>query len=455
MSKVIAVVGGSLLAILMLGMVAIVAAIGGGGAAQAACDGGGGGGGGGGGPLPAPPPGDLSGGQMVRYFVQAGDSPNAAAGIVGNLVQESSLQPTSSDRNGGGGLAQWNSSWYHSVGPQGTLALDAFAAAHHVAPDSDQAQLAFIAYDLNTGDSFYLAPPQGTLQSNLQSAPDPATAATMFETGYEGCSGVTGWMQVIPGSLCDDSKRRNFAQEALQQAHLNSRTAGPTGINKRTGIATSTNSSTATTVGQTLSEGALTPPPGVTCSPTATVGSAPITNGPTGRILPNGIAEAPRDAPPQVRKMIAAGNAIVDTFYSQERRPGMLDHVQDSYDCSGSTDFVLYNGGFSDSPAVNPYGTATAGDATMLDSFGLPGRGRWVDVFWSSAHAFIIVAGLALDTSHQGLPYEPTTVPYNLEPGDTNVGGPDSGPRWFIASQILPPQMADGLDWHERHPRGL
>ena len=70
--------------------------------------------------------------------------------------------------------------------------------------------------------------------------------------------------------------------------------------------------------------------------------------------MPNGIAEAPQDAPPAVKQTIAAGNAIVDTFYSQERRPGMLSQVQDSYDCSGSTDFVLYNSGFSDSPLVNP-----------------------------------------------------------------------------------------------------
>ena len=89
-----------------------------------------------------------------------------------------------------------------------------------MAANTDQAQLAFIVYDLRTGYAFYKPPPSGTLQSNLQSAPDPETAATMFETGYEGCNGVTGWMAVTVGSLCDDAKRRSFAHEALQQAHL-------------------------------------------------------------------------------------------------------------------------------------------------------------------------------------------------------------------------------------------
>ncbi|MBV9336751.1 MAG: hypothetical protein JO243_12770 [Solirubrobacterales bacterium] len=40
----------------------------------------------------------------------------------------------------------------------------------------------------------------------------------MFETTYELCSGVNGYIQVTPGSLCMDPNRRAYALAALQQA---------------------------------------------------------------------------------------------------------------------------------------------------------------------------------------------------------------------------------------------
>ncbi len=102
---------------------------------------------------------------------------------------------------------------------------------------------------------------------------------------------------------------------------------------------TSTGTSTATSTTTPVSSG---------CS--TGIGMAPITQGPTGKIESDGVAEAPANAPPAVKQAIAAGNAIIDTFYSQERRPDMLTQVQDSYDCSGSTDFVLWNAGLADPP---------------------------------------------------------------------------------------------------------
>jgi hypothetical protein len=446
--------------IVLIGFVSIIAAISGGSAIASSCDtsvlaGG---------PLPTPPAGQLNAGQIVRYFVQAGESANAAAGITGNLIQESGdLDPNVSDRNGGGGLAQWNLTWYHAEGPDGTQSLDAFAAAHHLAANTDQAQLAFIVYDLRTGDAFYKPPPSGTLQSNLLSAQDPETAATMFETGYEGCSGVTGWMAVIAGSLCDDAKRRNFAHEALQQAHLGGIGAGTTtaSTNTASGSATrvsntSTGTSTATSTSTPMSGG---------CS--TGIGMAPITQGPTGKIESDGVAEAPANAPAAVKRAIAAGNAIIDTFYSQERRAGMLTQVQDSYDCSGSTDFVLWNAGLADppynqNPAVVGSSTAVATGSSVLIAYGQPGPGKWITAYSGAGeegHEFIEVAGLVLDTSHQGLPYAPVSVPYHPIPGadygPSGPGGPTSGPRWFYANQILTPQLNDGLSWTARHPQGL
>ena len=413
MSKVlIAVVGGFVA--LMLVLVMIVMGVGAAGSQNCT-------GGGTGGPLPPPPPGQPGAGQIVNYLQKAGESPNAAAGVVGNLEQETAgINPTESDGSGGGGIAQWSATWYHVTGPNGTQSLDAFASSQHAQPATDQAQLAFIVYDLRTAYSW--------LQTKMNSAPDPQTAATMFETGYEECSGVVGFMQVIPGSLCNDPHRRQYAVAALHAAN-----GGGTGT------------------GTTVFVGAPVTVNGGACGPVT--GPTPITNGPTGKILSSGIAEAPANAPQQVKELIGAGNRIIDTFYSQERRPGMLSQVEDSYDCSGATDFALYNAGLGNTPLVD-VGNATASDSGALEAYGQQGSGQWVTVYASAGHAFLIVAGLALDTSHYG-PYEPTTVPYHPQPGDTVLGGPTSGPRWFVASQLLPLQLNDGENWVPRHPQGL
>ena len=165
------------------------------------------------------------------------------------------------------------------------------------------------------------------------------------------------------------------------------------------------------------------------------VAAEPTTSGSAARILRDGLAAAPQDAPAQVQAAIAAGNRIIDASYSTERQPNMLSTVMSSYDCSGSTDFVLYNAGLN-SPQVD-VGDGIAGDSGMLESYGNPGPGRWITVFASGGHAFIEIAGIVLDTAHW-----------------TSSTPSGSGPRWQPAS-ILPSQLADGNSWTERHPPGL
>jgi transglycosylase-like protein with SLT domain len=172
----------------------------------------------------------------------------------------------------------------------------------------------------------------------------------------------------------------------------------------------------------------------VGCAP---VPAGPTTPGQTATILPDGTAAIPQDAPGAVQAALAAGNRIIDTGYSQERNPNMLTTVMGSYDCSGSTDFVLYNAGLT-SPQVD-IGDHIAGDSTLLESYGEPGPGQWITVYASPAHAFIQIAGVVLDTAWWG-PVQPTT--------------PASGPRWQPAT-ILGPQLADGNPWTQRHPAGL
>jgi hypothetical protein len=171
----------------------------------------------------------------------------------------------------------------------------------------------------------------------------------------------------------------------------------------------------------------------VSCAPVA----GPTTSGTMARLLPDGTAAIPQDAPAPVQAAIAAGNRIITTAYSLERAPGMLSRVMGSYDCSGSTDFVLSNAGLS-TPQVD-VGDHVAGDSTLLESYGLPGAGQWITVYASPAHAFIQIAGLVLDTAWWG-PVQPTI--------------PTSGPRWQPAS-ILTRQLADGNPWTQRHPPGL
>ena len=108
------------------------------------------------------------------------------------------------------------------------------------------------------------------------------------------------------------------------------------------------------------------PEPAGGCMPTTGV----TIPGSVAQILPDGTAAIPTGAPIQVQDAIAAGNRIIDTFYSQERRANMLTQVQDSYDCSGATDFVLYNAGLS-SPQVD-VGDGVAGASGQLENYGDP-----------------------------------------------------------------------------------
>ena len=162
------------------------------------------------GPIAPPPPGGLSAGQMVRWFESQGDSANASAGIVGNLEQESQLNPAET----GGGLAQWKPAWYGQ--------MVAYAASVGLSPTSDQGQLVYLQYDLRTSYS--------SLLSSMDTAPDPGTAAEMFETTYELCQGVVGYMDVIPGSLCEDANRKLYAAMALAQAGGSSATTVPVSL---------------------------------------------------------------------------------------------------------------------------------------------------------------------------------------------------------------------------------
>jgi len=160
-----------------------------------------------------------------------------------------------------------------------------------------------------------------------------------------------------------------------------------------------------------------------TCAPTSVEG-VPTTSGAHAQLLANGVAAAPAGAPPQVQEIIAAGNQIVGKPYAYGGGHGLpLSEIAPTYDCSSSVEHLLYGGGLL--PVSYDAASGT------LESFGLPGPGRWITLYASADHVFMYVAGLRWDTH--------------------NAAGPGDG--------------ATGIGWHPlirsadgfvaRHPAGL
>ena len=155
----------------------------------------------------------------------------------------------------------------------------------------------------------------------------------------------------------------------------------------------------------------------------------PLTPGVRTRILPSGLAAAGSEAPAPVKAMVAAGNRLYGTAYLYGGGHGTsLETLQPAYDCSSAVSFLLHWGGVLGTSAL---------DSTELESYGLPGPGRYVSIYANAAHAFMYVAGLRFDTVE-----DPT---YDTGP---NSGKP--GPRWRVSAGV-----PDWAAWTVRHPAGL
>ncbi len=164
------------------------------------------------------------------------------------------------------------------------------------------------------------------------------------------------------------------------------------------------------------------------CEAEGSEGPLPLTPGQTARVLPDGLAAAPAEAPAAVKNMIAAGNRLDHASYLYGGGHGpSLNTLQPAYDCSSSVSYVLHGGGvFSDE----------AEDSTELESYGEPGPGKWVSVYANSEHAFMYVAGIRFDTSYNGT--------------DDGPNREQSGPRWRVF-----PEVPKWATWVVRHPPGL
>jgi cell wall-associated NlpC family hydrolase len=115
-----------------------------------------------------------------------------------------------------------------------------------------------------------------------------------------------------------------------------------------------------------------------------------LRTGPRARVLPDGTAVAPEEAPEPVKRVILAANLIAKFPYKWGGGHGAWR--DNGYDCSGSVSFALAGAGLLDRPL-------TSG---LLAGYGRPGTGRWITLYANGGHVFMVVAGLRFDTSGQG-----------------------------------------------------
>jgi Transglycosylase SLT domain len=145
------------------------------------------------------------------------------------------------------------------------------------------------------------------------------------------------------------------------------------------------------------------------------------------------LAWVPEGVPTAVQAMVVAGNELQELPYGPGGHPDPLGASEE--DCSSTVNYVLYRSG------VRPLAEIEQDNPLAQDyvHWGEPGPGRWVTIYATDVptpHVFIVIAGLRLDTSHNGT--------------DVGPNRNQDGPRWRILGHI--PTWAR---WSVRHPPGL
>ena len=120
----------------------------------------------------------------------------------------------------------------------------------------------------------------------------------------------------------------------------------------------------------------------------------------------NGTVPIPADVPEVVQKVIAGANAIADFPYVYGG--GHASFVDNAYDCSGSVSYALAAGGLLSAPETS--GT--------LESWGVPGPGRYITVYANAGHTYMYIDGMLYDTAGRSGVYASR---WQVEPTD-NAG---------------------------------
>lgn len=145
------------------------------------------------------------------------------------------------------------------------------------------------------------------------------------------------------------------------------------------------------------------------------------------------LALVPAGVPVSVQAMVVAGNELQGLPYGPGGHPDPRGAFEE--DCSSTLSYVLYRSG------IRPIAEIVRDNPLAQDyvHWGMSGPGRWVSVYATTApsnHVFAVIAGLRLDTSHNGT--------------DVGPNRNEDGPRWRILDHV--PTWAH---WSVRHPPGL
>ena len=168
-------------------------------------------------------------------------------------------------------------------------------------------------------------------------------------------------------------------------------------------------------------------------APAPAAPATPLVPGRKAVLLPDGTAAAPADAPLAVQQAIWAANALQAKPY---RYGGGHARFADSgYDCSGTVSFALRGGGLLASPL----------DSSSFMSWGERGRGKWITVYTNPGHAYVVIAGLRLDTSAA---YVRSARVRTGRRARATAKALERGPRW------RPTRRPSG-GFRARHPLGL
>jgi cell wall-associated NlpC family hydrolase len=182
------------------------------------------------------------------------------------------------------------------------------------------------------------------------------------------------------------------------------------------GTDTDTSSTTQTTTSSTTSTQAAT---GGAAYGEPNPAATQLTPEQTAVLLPNGMAAAPQTAPQEVKDAIAAANEIVGKpyVYGGGHNAKFLSR---GYDCSGTVSYALHGASLLRRPL----------DSGSFMRWGANGPGTWFTIYTNPSHAFMVIAGLRLDTSAAG---DPSGL---------------KGPRWR-------PVLRSTKGFRARHPDGF
>jgi hypothetical protein len=166
---------------------------------------------------------------------------------------------------------------------------------------------------------------------------------------------------------------------------------------------------------------------GAAFAPSRTVNM--VTPGSVAKLLPDGTAAAPADAPVAVQRAVYAANRLQHKPYVYGGGHGSFK--SSGYDCSGTVSYALHGARLLRTPL----------DSSSFMAWGRRGLGQWITVYTNPGHAFAVIAGLRLDTSRAGL--------YGVRVSRRVAASTlESGPRWR-------PALRDTAGFTARHPRGL